>query len=149
MSIRIRFSGILLSLIFFSTQVVIGVYTFSQRRYIFAFNYSDEKLTEEFGQGALLVAGSNVFLSSVNKTGVKENMSVEEKVLQIVSEQLQVPSDEVNKESLFVEDLKADSLDIVEMVMEFEDAFDVTIPDDDYDKIKTVGDAVNYIEEKS
>lgn len=75
-------------------------------------------------------------------------MSVEEKVLQIVSDQLQVPSEEVNKDSLFVEDLRADSLDIVEMVMEFEDAFDVTIPDDDYDKIKTVGDAINYIEEK-
>ncbi len=76
-------------------------------------------------------------------------MSVEEKVLQIVSDQLQVPSEEVNKTSLFVEDLKADSLDIVEMVMEFEDAFDVTIPDDDYDKIKTVGDAIEYIEEKN
>jgi acyl carrier protein len=76
-------------------------------------------------------------------------MSVEEKVMQIVSDQLQVPSEEVNKKSLFVEDLKADSLDIVEMVMEFEDAFDVTIPDDDYDKIKTVGDAISYIEEKN
>ncbi len=76
-------------------------------------------------------------------------MSVEEKVMQIVSDQLQVPSEEVNKKSFFVEDLKADSLDIVEMVMEFEDAFDVTIPDDDYDKIKTVGDAISYIEEKN
>ena len=76
-------------------------------------------------------------------------MSVEEKVIGIVSEQLGVPKEEVAPESNFVDDLKADSLDIVELVMEFEDEFEVTIPDDDYEKIRTVGDAVNYIEERS
>ena len=76
-------------------------------------------------------------------------MAVEEKVIEIVSEQLSVPKEEVSKESSFVDDLKADSLDVVELVMEFEDEFDVTIPDDDYEKISTVGDAINYIEEKS
>lgn len=76
-------------------------------------------------------------------------VSVEEKVIGIVSEQLGVPKEEVAPESSFVDDLKADSLDIVELVMEFEDEFEVTIPDDDYEKIRTVGDAVKYIEESS
>ncbi len=76
-------------------------------------------------------------------------MSVEEKVIGIVSEQLGVPTEEVARESSFVDDLKADSLDVVELVMEFEDEFEMTIPDDDYDKIRTVGDAITYIEEKS
>lgn len=75
-------------------------------------------------------------------------MSVEEKVIDIVSEQLGVAKEEIKLESSFVDDLKADSLDVVELVMEFEDEFEVTIPDDDYDKIKTVGDAIKYIEEK-
>lgn len=73
----------------------------------------------------------------------------EEKVIAIVSEQLGVPKDEVKSESSFVDDLKADSLDVVELVMEFEDEFEITIPDDDYEKIRTVGDAIDYIEEKS
>jgi acyl carrier protein len=76
-------------------------------------------------------------------------VSVEDKVMGIVSEQLGVPKEEVNRESSFVDDLKADSLDVVELVMEFEDAFEITIPDDDYDKISTVGDAIDYIDEKS
>lgn len=73
---------------------------------------------------------------------------IEEKVIGIVSEQLGVAKDEIKSESKFVDDLKADSLDVVELVMEFEDEFEITIPDDDYDKIKTVGDAVKYITEK-
>ena len=64
-------------------------------------------------------------------------MAVEEKVMTIVADQLSVDAAEVTRESSFIDDLKADSLDVVEMVMEFEDAFDITIPDDDYDKIKT------------
>ena len=76
-------------------------------------------------------------------------MATEEKVIGIVSEQLGVPKDDVTRESSFVDDLKADSLDVVELVMQFEDEFGITIPDDDYDKIKTVGDAITYIDEKS
>lgn len=75
--------------------------------------------------------------------------SIEEKVIGIVSEQLGVPKEEVKRESSFVDDLKADSLDVVELVMEFEDEFEITIPDDDYEKIRTVGDAIDYIEQKS
>lgn len=73
----------------------------------------------------------------------------EEKVIDIVSEQLGVPKEEVNRAASFVDDLKADSLDVVELVMAFEDEFGITIPDDDYEKIQTVGDAIDYIEEKS
>ena len=76
-------------------------------------------------------------------------MSVEEKIIAIVSEQLDVPKEEITRESNFVDDLKADSLDVVELVMAFEDEFGVTIPDDDYEKLRTVGDAVEYIGEKN
>jgi len=74
--------------------------------------------------------------------------SVEEKVIGIVSEQLNVPKEDIKPESKFVDDLKADSLDVVELVMEFEEEFEITIPDEDYEKIRTVGDAVKYITEK-
>jgi acyl carrier protein len=73
---------------------------------------------------------------------------VEEKVIGIVSEQLNVPKEDIKLESKFVDDLKADSLDVVELVMEFEEEFEITIPDEDYEKIRTVGDAVKYITEK-
>ena len=76
-------------------------------------------------------------------------MSNEVKVIGIVSEQLGVPQEEISRTSHFVDDLKADSLDVVELVMEFEDEFGITIPDDDYEKIQTVGDAVDYIGKKS
>lgn len=76
-------------------------------------------------------------------------MSVEEKVIGIVSDQLDTPKEDVATGSSFVDDLKADSLDIVELVMALEDEFDIKIPDEDYDKIKTVGDVISYIEAKS
>ncbi|MBL8851094.1 MAG: acyl carrier protein [Planctomycetaceae bacterium] len=75
-------------------------------------------------------------------------MAIEDKVMDIVSEQLSVPREDVAREKSFVEDLKADSLDVVELVMRFEDTFGVTIPDEDYEKIRTVGDAIEYIEQR-
>jgi acyl carrier protein len=74
--------------------------------------------------------------------------SIEEKVIAIVSEQLNIPKEDIKLESDFVADLKADSLDLVELVMEFEDEFGVQIPESDQEKIKSVGDAVKYITEK-
>ena len=74
---------------------------------------------------------------------------IAEKVFGIVAEQLQVPKEEITNDKSFIKDLLADSLDIVELVMEFEDEFKIGIPDEDYEKIQTVGDAVKYIEEKS
>ncbi len=74
--------------------------------------------------------------------------SVFEKVKAIIVEQLSVEDEEVTLESTFVDDLGADSLDIVELVMALEEEFDMEIPDEDAEKIRTVGDAVKYIEEK-
>lgn len=75
-------------------------------------------------------------------------MAIEDQVFEIVSEQLSVPREEITRESSFVDDLKADSLDVVELVMRFEDSFGVTIPDEDYEKIRTVGDAIDYINQR-
>lgn len=74
-------------------------------------------------------------------------MSVEEKVKEIIVEQLGVTPDEVTDAASFVEDLGADSLDTVELVMAFEEEFGIEISDEDAEKIKTVKDAVVYIEE--
>ena len=76
-------------------------------------------------------------------------MSIEEKVVGIVSDQLDSPKEEISRSNSFVDDLKADSLDIVELVMALEDEFDIKIPDEDYEKIATVGDVIEYIEAKS
>ena len=76
-------------------------------------------------------------------------MSVEEKVMGIVSEQMNVDKSQITRETSFVNDLGADSLDTVELVMEFEDEFDLDIPDEDAEKIQTVGEAIDYIEEKA
>ncbi|MGH9617106.1 MAG: acyl carrier protein [Acidobacteriaceae bacterium] len=76
-------------------------------------------------------------------------MAVEEKVKQIIVEQLQVDEAEVTPTASFQEDLGADSLDVVELVMQFEEAFDLEIPDEEAEKIKTVQDAVDYIKKNS
>ena len=74
--------------------------------------------------------------------------SVEERVIEIVSSQMGVEKDTVTKDTTFVNDLGADSLDTVELVMEIEEEFDITIPDDEAEKIQSVGQAVGYIEEQ-
>src|SRR5579862_588680 len=85
------------------------------------------------------------FLKFPSKRG-EARMAVEEKVKQIIVEQLQVDEAEVTPGASFQEDLGADSLDVVELVMQFEEAFDLEIPDEDAEKIKTVKDAIDYIE---
>jgi len=74
--------------------------------------------------------------------------NVEEQVLNIVCEQLGTSRDKITRETSFINDLGADSLDTVELVMEFEDAFEINIPDEDAEKIQSVGDAIKYIEGK-
>jgi acyl carrier protein len=69
-------------------------------------------------------------------------------VKKIVAEQLGVKEEQVTADASFVDDLGADSLDTVELVMEFEDEFEINIPDEDAEKIQTVGDAVKYIQGK-
>lgn len=72
---------------------------------------------------------------------------IQEKVTSIVSEQMGVDKAEISRETSFVNDLNADSLDTVELVMEFEDEFEMSIPDEEAEKIKTVGQAIDYIVE--
>ncbi|MCP3101448.1 acyl carrier protein [Myxococcus sp. K15C18031901] len=71
--------------------------------------------------------------------------AIETKVKGIIADQLGVGEDEIKVESSFIEDLGADSLDIVELVMAMEEEFEVEIPDEEAENIKTVGDAINYI----
>lgn len=70
---------------------------------------------------------------------------IEEKVISIVAEQMSVDKSEIKRETSFATDLNADSLDVVELVMEFEDNFGTQIPDQDAEKILTVGHAIDYI----
>ena len=72
-------------------------------------------------------------------------MDIEPKVKEIICEQLSVEESEVTSEASFIESLNADSLDIVELVMAFEEAFNIEIPDEEAEKLKTVGDAVQYL----
>jgi acyl carrier protein len=76
-------------------------------------------------------------------------MSVQEKVRSIIAEQLGVKVEEVTPQAKFIEDLGADSLDTVELVMALEEEFGIEIPDEEAEKLVTVGDATKYIEEKA
>ncbi len=75
--------------------------------------------------------------------------SVDERVIKIVCDQMGTTPDKVSRETSFINDLGADSLDTVELVMEFEDEFEISIPDEDAEKIQTVGNAIEYISSKS
>jgi acyl carrier protein len=75
------------------------------------------------------------------------DQSTEEQVRDIICEKLSVKPDQVSPETSFVNDIGADSLDLVELIMELEDKFDMQIPDEEAEKILTVGDAIKYIEE--
>jgi acyl carrier protein len=79
---------------------------------------------------------------SANEVDVK---AIETKLIDIISEQMGVDKSEITRETSFINDLNADSLDTVELVMEFEDEFDMSIPDEEAEKIQTVGAALDYI----
>jgi acyl carrier protein len=74
--------------------------------------------------------------------------NLEEKVIKIIIEQLEVEPEKVTMNASFSEDLKADSIDRLELVVVLEEAFKIEIPDEDTEKIKTVGDAVNYVKSR-
>ena len=76
-------------------------------------------------------------------------MAVEDKIKGLVAEQLGVSEDEVTPEASFTDDLGADSLDIVELVMAIEEEFGLEIPDDDAEKLQSIGDAISYVEERT
>jgi acyl carrier protein len=75
--------------------------------------------------------------------------SIEDKIRDIIVDQLGVNADQVTKEARFIEDLSADSLDTVELVMAFEEEFSIEVPDEEAEKLQTVGDVVAYVEEHS
>ena len=74
-----------------------------------------------------------------------DEQEIQEKVFSIVAEQMGVDKGEINRDTNFVNDLNADSLDTVELVMEFEDEFETSIPDEEAEKIQTVGQAIDFI----
>ncbi len=75
-------------------------------------------------------------------------MGVEDRVSEIIIEQLGISKEEVVPAASFIDDLGADSLDIVELVMAMEEEFDIEIPDDDAEKIQTLGDAISYVKDR-
>lgn len=76
-------------------------------------------------------------------------MAVFERVRDVIAKELNVSEDQITPDATFADDLGADSLDVVELVMTLEDEFDISIPDEDAEKIRTVADAVGYIETKT
>jgi acyl carrier protein len=98
-----------------------------------------------YGSGAAMPGPAEPELTRKDAGGF---MSVEQKVKQIIAEQLGVDESQVDNTASFVDDLGADSLDIVELTMAFEEAFNLEIPDEDAEKITTVKDAIEYIESK-
>ena len=80
---------------------------------------------------------------------IMADKSIEEKVKDIIVEQLGVNPEQVTPQASFIEDLGADSLDIVELVMAFEEEFSVEVPDEDAEKLQTVGDVIKYIQERA
>lgn len=72
--------------------------------------------------------------------------SIEQRVYEIVAEELSVDKEKIHRDTTFINDLGADSLDIVELIMAFEEEFDISIPDDAAEKITTVGEAISHIE---
>jgi len=75
-------------------------------------------------------------------------MTLEEKVISIIMEQLEVTKEECRPEAAFIEDLGADSLDLVELIMEMEENFGITIADEELEKIRTIGDVIAYLKSK-
>lgn len=96
-------------------------------------------------EGSLIVNRKTL---SVQLNHEEEALAVEERVKKIISEQLGLEDEDVTPEASFVEDLGADSLDTVELVMAFEEEFGIEIPDEDAEKILTVQNAIDYIKEK-
>ena len=89
-----------------------------------------------------------IFNPALTRAAKEKFSELVEDIKEVVVEQLSVGADEVKEDAKFVEDLGADSLDVVELVMDLEEKFDIEIPDDEAEKIQTVQDVVTYIESK-
>src|SRR5207302_10563810 len=93
--------------------------------------------------------GLNPRATNTNRTNFMSEKSISEKVKDIIVEQLGVNPEQVTDSASFIEDLGADSLDTVELVMAFEEEFGVEVPDEDAEKLQTVGNVIEYIEKKT
>ena len=111
-----------------------------------AASYSHSRFTNYFPQVLLAKLRAAEYRGGTNFMADK---SIEEKVKDIIVEQLGVNPEQVTPQASFIEDLGADSLDIVELVMAFEEEFSVEVPDEDAEKLQTVGDVINYIKERA
>ena len=90
--------------------------------------------------------GSQIYLQNIVELKLKVMSEISSKVVEIIKDRLNVAEKDIELTSSFANDLGADSLDTVELIMEFEKEFKITIPDDEAEKISTVGDAIAYIE---
>jgi acyl carrier protein len=97
-------------------------------------------------KGEIIRKSVSVKENQPGPAGPGPSSSVEERVIHIVCDNLGVNKEQVTRNTSFIEDIGADSLDIVELVMELEEEFEITIPDDQAEQIKTVGEAIDYIE---
>jgi acyl carrier protein len=88
------------------------------------------------------------FVGNLQQRGISSMPDLQDKVKDIIVEELGVEREKLTNEASFMEDLGADSLDTVELVMAFEKEFNIDIPDEDAEKMRTVGDAMNYLREK-
>lgn len=96
-----------------------------------------------------LISGSRYFVNEYTKHPFTMSDSIEQKVKDIVVEQLNVQPDQVKPEAKFIDDLGADSLDTVELVMAFEEEFGIEVPDEEAEKLVSVGDVIAYVEKVS
>src|SRR5687768_2972160 len=122
------------------------------RASIFRWKNAGEKVPISYCQArtaTLKHAPSNPTQPPASNADFMSDKTVEEKVKDIIVEQLGVNPEQVTPTASFIEDLGADSLDTVELVMAFEEEFSVEVPDEDAEKLQTVGDVVKYIEEKT
>lgn len=121
-----------------ATTLFDGVTPFSSR-------VGDRHRYETLCAGRLEPAGPRV-LRWAHYRPEDRTVSVEQRVIDIVSEHFAYDKEKITRNTTFIEDIGADSLDIVEFVMELEEEFDIQIPDDQAEKIKTVGEAIDYID---
>jgi acyl carrier protein len=108
-----------------------------------------ERAGQQFAQFPCCKKQGRSLLTTRNSSKNMSEKSIEEKVKDIIVEQLGVTAEQVTPSASFIEDLGADSLDTVELVMAFEEEFGVEVPDEDAEKLQSVGDVIKYIEEKA
>ena len=111
-----------------------GFFSFKEKNAIFAVSFCPN-------------GGSQIYLQNIVKLKTKVMSEISSKVVEIIKDRLNVAEKDIEMTSSFANDLGADSLDTVELIMEFEKEFGISIPDEDAEKITTVGDAIKYIEE--